>query len=149
VNLARIHQVRIVDMLSGIDRDSRNQLVFDPGAGSADIDGVAVIHHSQSSTGRPPEVDVTMQPSGDFQLAIRDPDGIGDLDPSSLRWAVNGIPLDFSVLFSFMRIPHVDAFGFRMELGATLPPEILLRIAASVQDRAGNRGGDARSRPAN
>ena len=149
VDLQAITQVRLVDVQSGIDVDSRGVLIRDAGVGSADIDAVTVIHHNGNVHGNGPLVDLQVQPDGTFTLRIEDPDGWQDLDGSSLRMALFGQSLDPAQLLSGMLVIGADADGFTLLQPLPLPPELLVRLSVSVKDVAGQRSGVSRSRPLN
>ncbi len=149
VNLRFIREVRLVDVRDGIDRDSRGVTIHDPGSGSADIDAIAVVHDTVSVGRRGPEVDVVVPADGAFELAVDDPDGVGDLDPTSVRIALFGVELPLSSILPLMTVTRLDATGFTLKLKFALPPGFALRVSASAKDRAGNRSGDSRSRPLN
>jgi hypothetical protein len=149
VDLQAIRFVRLVDVRSGIDADARRRPIFDPGGGSADIDGVTVIHHQGNRTPRGPSVDVRMPADGSLEIELADPDGLTDLDPQSLSLALWGIPVPFADLLPLLRVTQLSATSVTLKLAGTLPPGFLLRVGVSLKDRAGNRSGDARSRAVN
>lgn len=146
VDLAAITQVRLVDVVSGVDRDAQGTPIFDTGGGSADLDGVTVVQHTAAQDPRGPRVDLTIPANGDFTLTIADPDGIADLDVTSLGLALWGVVVDPATLFQIGTVTHVSPTSFTLRLGAALPPSIPLRMAVSVKDRAGNRSGASRTR---
>ncbi|MEZ6037783.1 MAG: hypothetical protein R3F29_09910 [Planctomycetota bacterium] len=147
VQLNAISQVRLVDVLSGASTDSTGTAIFDPGTGSADIDAVTAIHQQGFVPVGNPSVALDVQPDGTMTLRIEDPDGWQDLDPQSLRAALFGLPVDaFGLLQSFF-VQSVDATGFTLVQPFPLPPELLFTISLSLKDAAGNRSGQARTRP--
>ena len=146
--LHAITQVRIVDVISGVDRDSRGVLIFDPGAGSADIDGVTVIHHAGNQSASAPFVELVIPPDGNLQLTIGDPDGILDLDVFALRISLWGTPLPNAFdLLAVLPIQSVTATKVTWTLGGALPPGFLLRMGVAARDLAGHRSGALRVRP--
>lgn len=149
VQLAAIAQVRLVDVVSGQSVDTRGRTILDPSSGSADVDAVTVIHHSANVGGRGPEVLLDIPADGNFSLTISDPDGIGDLDPGSLRMSLYGQPIDAAPILSIMTLRHLAATSFTLELGGPLPPGWLLQLGVSIKDRAGARSGQLRQRPIN
>jgi len=149
VALNAITQVRLVDVRDGIDKDSRGVTIFDPGLGSADIDGISVIHHTGNIDPTGPTVDVVIPKDGAFEISVDDPDGWQDLDPATLHAALWGNPLLFADLLPLMTVTRFNATGFTLKLAGALPQGLLLRVSVSVKDRAGNRSGDTRSRPIN
>lgn len=147
VDLQAIAEVRIVDAQSGVDRDSRGVLVRDPGAGSADIDAVTVIHHQGNAVPNGPRVSLDVRADGTFTLRLEDPDGWQDLDPASLRWSLWGQRLPFPALLSIVQVQQWDANGLTLVQPFPLPPGFAARVSVSVKDRAGHRSGQSRSRP--
>lgn len=149
VNLGAIRFVRLVDVRSGVDQDSRGGLVRDPGAGSADPDGVSVIHHQGNLDPRGPLAHVFMPQSGQFSFTVEDPDGLADLEPASFRVAVSGIEVPVAALLPALQVTRLDATGLTLQLTSTLLPAFLVRLSVSIRDRGGNRAGNARSRAIN
>ncbi len=149
VDLGAITALRLVDVRSGIDADARGRLIFDPGAGSADVDGVTVVHHQGNASPNPPIVDVVVPVDGSAEITLSDPDGLLDLDPASLRASIYGIPVPFAAILPIFTVVSATPTSVQLKLIGTLPPVFPLRLAVSVKDLAGNRSGDARSRPLN
>ncbi len=108
VDLGAIHFVRIVDVVAGVDADSTGQLIYDNGGlGSADIDAVAVLHHTGNVNAAGPAVSVSYDPAGRLRVILSDPDGLGDLDPLSFRATFNLAPVtnaDFAVFFPYVAV---------------------------------------------
>ena len=148
VKLNQITQVRLVDLVSGVDRDSRNVLIFDPSTGSADVDGVTVLNHAGNQTAGTPLAALRIPADGNFELVIGDPDGIQDLDPASLGISVWGTPLanPFDLLAA-LPLANVTPTAITWKLGSALPPGFLLRLSVSVSDHSGHRSGATRVRP--
>lgn len=146
VDLRAIALVRLVDVRSGVDVDSRGTPIRDAESGSADIDGVTVLHFAGQFDPQAPQVTVQMRPDGTFDLEIHDADGLGDIDWASLHLAVFGQPIDPTPLLSAMiwSVPSPDRVVFAWPL--PLPPELRLQIALSVRDRAGRLGADVGTR---
>ena len=149
VDLTAITQLRLVDVRDGVDTDSRGVVIRDPGGGSSDPDGVAVIHHTGNLSPNGPNVDVVVPASGQFSFTIEDPDGLGDLDPASLRMALWGIELPIASLLPALQATRFDATGFTLQLIAPLPNGFPIRVSVSAKDLAGHRAGDTRTRPLN
>lgn len=147
LDLNAVTQVRLVDVVDGVSRDTRGVVIRDAGTGSADIDAVTAIHHSHESRARGPSVSLRIPVSGDFELTIADPDGLADLDPASWRVALWGRRIDPADLLAVSRVTKVSATSFTLRLGGTLPGGFLLQMAVSIKDRAGHRSGASRSRP--
>jgi hypothetical protein len=147
VNLAAITRVRLVDVQSGVSLDSLGTPIFDPGAGSADVDAVTVIHQQGLVAAGAPRVQLAIQVDGTMTLRIEDPDGWQDLAPASLRAAVFGLPVDFAGLIGGFQLQSQDALGFTLVQPVPLPPELLFTLSVSLKDTAGNRSGQSRARP--
>ena len=146
VNLHAIAQVRLVDVVSSVSQDSRGHVILDPSSGSADVDGVTLIHDAGSVSVNGPEVTLTIPADGNLTLTMQDPDGIGDLDPATLRMSLYGQQVDPAPLFAVMTLQHVHAHGFTLVLGGPLPPGLPVHMAVSIKDRAGHRSGAMRQR---
>ncbi len=149
VNLRAITQVRLVDVVSTQSLDGRGRAILDPSSGSADVDGVTLIHHAGNVSAHGPEVSLHIPADGNLSLSISDPDGLGDLDPASLRMALYGQAVDPAPIFAVMTLQQVTAHGFTLVLGGPLPPGLPVHMAVSVKDHAGNRSGAMRQRPLN
>jgi hypothetical protein len=149
VQLQAIAQVRLVDVVAGQSLDARGRVILDPSSGSADVDAVTVIHHNTNVGGRGPEVALDIPADGRFLLTISDPDGIGDLDPASLRMSLYGESIDPAPILALMLVRRVAPTSFTLELGGPLPPALLLQLGVSIKDRAGARSGQLRQRPVN
>ena len=148
VDLLAITHVRLVDVVSGVSLDDNGTAIFDPGAGSADVDHVTVIHEQGAVPTGNPRVDLSVQADGTMTLRIEDPDGWADLDPASLRAALFGIPVDVGGLLAGFSLQSADATGFTLVQPFPLPTAMLFSIAISVKDLQGNRSGESRARPA-
>lgn len=147
VDLGFITQVRLVDVESGVAQDSLGMPIFDPSAGSADVDCVTAIHQSGTVTGRGPTVELDVRPDGTATLRFHDPDGWQDLDPASLRAALFGIPVDATAFLASLQLGNVTAYGFELVQTVPLPPGLRFTAAFSLKDRAGLRSGASRVRP--
>jgi hypothetical protein len=147
VNLAAITQVRLVDAVAGVDRDSRGVVIEDPSTGSADIDGITVIHHVASVTASHPRVELVIPADGNLDLRISDPDGLSDLDPAALRASLYGIQVNAIDLLGALVVTQVTPVGITFRLGGPLPVGLPLRASFSVKDRAAQRSGATAVRP--
>jgi hypothetical protein len=148
VQLNAITQVRFVDAVDGVDLDARGVVVQDPGSpGSADVDGITVIHHTGSVTASHPTVDVGITASGVVTVTLSDPDGLADLDPTSLRASLYGIQVDAIGLLAAFVPTQVTPTSLTFALGGVLPPWLSLRMSISVKDRSGQRSGATAVRP--
>ncbi|MFT5731434.1 MAG: hypothetical protein ACJA2W_000521 [Planctomycetota bacterium] len=97
VDLAAIHFVRIVDVIGGTINDSTGTPIWDSGGDSgADIDAVAVIHHLGNTGPAGPTADLYLDAQGFCHFVLGDPDGISDLDLSTLSLSLDLQPLSFS-----------------------------------------------------
>jgi hypothetical protein len=147
VDLGNITQVRLVDVVSGQSLDGQGAPIFDPGGGSADVDCVTAIHQLGAVSPHGPRVAITVATDGTLVLRIEDPDGWQDLDVTSLRAAVFGIPVDAGGLLASLQLQQVDALGFTLVQPVPLPVHRLFTFSFSLQDHAGHRSGAARTRP--
>jgi hypothetical protein len=148
VDLTAITAVRLVDVVSGTSLDSRGATLFDTGGtGSADIDHVTAIHQHGWLAANGPTVRLAIQVDGTVSLRIEDPDGWTDLDPTTLRAALFGIPIDAGALLGSLQVQSADAQGFTLVQPVALPTSLLFSVAFSLKDRAGNRSGLTRVRP--
>ena len=146
VKLAAIRFVRLVDVVAGKDKDSRGRVIQDPAAGSADVDAVAVIHHTQNLSSKGPRVDLSLTKAGALTLTFSDPDGLQDLDVLSLRMALDCRELNPALVVPFMTVQAASRTSLRLGLTG-LPPGWGFRFAVSIRDKAGHRSGASRVRP--
>jgi hypothetical protein len=147
VRLDRIAQVRLVDAVDSVDRDSSGARIHDPGNGSADVDAVTILHATGRVDPRGPRVELAIPASGDFRVTIEDPDGLGDLDPASFRAAFWGLRVPGLDLLGWMQLVELTPTRCTLQLGTALPGGLPLHVAVAIRDRAGNRSGAARTRP--
>jgi hypothetical protein len=145
VDLRAIHEIRLVDVRSGVDVDDRGVIIFDAGAGSADIDAVTIIHHAGSQSAGTPEVELSIPADGRFRITIRDPNGLVDL--ASIRTSLFGLPVPPADLLGGLTIVQVNATSATFELGVPVPPGVRFQCGVSVFDHAGNISGARRARP--
>jgi hypothetical protein len=125
VDLAAIRFVRLADV-SG-----------------ADIDAVAVIQHQENQAADGPTCDLWRDANDFLHLRVADPDGLADLDLSTLRVSVNLVQLKPARLLEFMA--PVTKTDTELELVTKAPlsavgPQAVL--AVSVSDQAGHFSGD-------
>ena len=149
VDLHAITQVRLIDVVDGVDRDSRGRTIHDPGAGSADVDAVTVIHHAGNVAPGGPRVEVQVPSHGNYTVTLSDPDGLGDLDVASWKWSLYGIPLSPVILLQLSSVVSSTQNSLTLRLGFPLPPGFPWVMACSIKDRAGNRSGARRARALN
>lgn len=146
VKLGAIQFVRLVDVIGGKDMDSRGKVIQDPTAGSADVDAVAVIHHTQNQGNRGPRVDLTLSKAGSLTLTFADPDGLHDLDVQSLKMALDCREFSPTLLLPFLQVQAASSTSLRLGLSG-LPPGWGFRLAVSIRDKAGHPSGVSRTRP--
>ncbi len=139
-----ITQVRLVDVRSGLDVDSQGTPIRDPGNGSADIDGVTVVHTAAGLDPNGPSVSIDIPPSGQFVVTIEDPDGWATLDPGTLGVSFWGVPVDPASLFSITVPVQITTTSLTLALPAPLPPLPLpLQMAVALRDGGGAISGAA------
>ncbi len=146
VDLRKITQVRLVDVVAGTSKDSAGRTIQDPTAGSADINAVAALHHTGNAKGVGPRISLDLPPSGNLTLGISDPGGLTDLDPNSLRVALDGVEFPPIILIQMMTVTKISATSVTLNLGGNLPAGWLLHLSVSVRDKAGYRSGQTRVR---
>ena len=146
VDLARITQVRLVDVVAGISKDSAGHTIQDPTAGSADINAIAVVHHLGTVYGTGPTVAVDIPTAGDFSISLSDPAGLSNLDPASLRVSLDGVEIPFMLLLPMMSVTQAHTTSVTLKLGGALPPGFLFQLAVSARNNAGFRSGQSRTR---
>ena len=147
VDLAAITQVRLVDVVSGQALDSTGVPILDPGAGSADVDAVTVIHPAGTPLASHPSVALAIQVDGTITLRVEHPGGWQQLDPTSVRAALFGIPVDAAGLLAAFTVTAVDATGFTFVQPQPLPAGLPFTLSVSLRDLQGNRSGQQRTRP--
>lgn len=148
VDLANVHYVRIVDMVSGVDVDSFGVMIQDNGGASgADIDAVAVIQHVGNQVPTGPSVDLFQDAQGYLHCVLSDPNGRQDLDPASLRMSLDLVELPFFHLRRFFRPQSVTPNELHLVSLVPVPgaPSTMIPkgvLAVSVRDFAGDFAGD-------
>jgi len=142
VDVSAIHFVRIVDVVAGVDRDSTGRVIEDNGGTSgADIDAIAVIQHVGNQDPLGPDVDLFQDALGFLHLVIGDPNGVGDLDPSSMRMSIGLVELPFFNLRRLFEVQSATANEVHLVSrvpvpgAATAVPHNVLAIA--VRDLSG------------
>ncbi len=146
VKLAAITQIRLVDVVAGTSKDSSGRVVWDPTSGSADVEAIAVIHHLGNLSGNAPSVSLTIPKDGRLTLVVSDPNGLGDLNPLSLRMALDGQQFPPSLLLPALTVTKLSKTGITLRLGTALPAGWPFRLAVSVKDKVGHRSGAVRTR---
>ncbi|HKE00408.1 MAG TPA: hypothetical protein VKE69_05315 [Planctomycetota bacterium] len=141
VDLQAISFVRLVDVNAGVDLDSHGNPI--PGGASADIDAVAVLHHTAEADGGP-VCDLSVDAQGFIHWRLGDPDGLLDLDFATLASSLQTTPFDAFTLLSFFQLVSFDGSvaeavsTFTTSSGIPVP----MLLAVSVRDHAGNLAGD-------
>ena len=146
VDLARISQVRMVDVIAGVSRDSSGNIIQDPTAGSADINAVAVIHHTGNVQGNGPAVALKIPKNGNFSIQLHDPAGLTNLDPASLRTSLDGLEIPVIILLQMMSVTQLHTTSITLQFGSALPPGMLFQLAVSVRNKTGYLSGQNRTR---
>jgi hypothetical protein len=141
VLLPVIRYVRLVDVVSGVDRDSSGALVFAV-AGSADVDSVTVVQHLGNVAPRGPRVFFEVAPGSRLALRIEDPDGISDLDPATLHASLIGLTLPFDAMLTILPLISADSQGFTLTANWPLPSGFPFTLAASARARGGDFSAD-------
>jgi len=148
LDLMAITHVRLVDVVGGQSLDSRLAPIFDAGTGSADVDAVTVIHQQGLVDPNGPNVAITIAVDGTIVVRLEDPDGWQDLDYTTLRSALFGLPFDVGGMIStFFQVQSADATGFTLVQPFPLPSDLLFSISFSVKDLQGHRSGAQKARP--
>lgn len=145
VDLANIRFVRLVDVPEGTVADVHGNLIYDNGGatGSADIDAVAVLHAQGSVAPDGPVCDLFVDANGLLHWRLGDPDGISDLDASSLHASVNLAPVPAALLFQAFAVVSFDGNVAELVTGPVTGQGLLAAFAVSVRDHSsGQRSGD-------
>ncbi len=136
VDLTQIHFVRLVDLLSGQEVDSRGTVIWDSGgASSADMDAVAVIQHTGNQAPGTPEVDFFFDAAGYLHLVLADADGLSDVFAhGTVSASVNFHPVPFGRLRQIFNVRSLTATELhlvsRFSIHGT-PPQLLLAVSAT------------------
>lgn len=147
VNLAAITQVRLVDVVGGQSLDAAGAPIFDPGAGSADIDAITVVHQLGAIGATHPVVELSIQTDGTMVLRLAHTGGWQQLDFPTLRAALFGSPVDAAGLLSVFSVTAIDANGFTLAQPVPLPAGLAFTLSVSLQDQQGQHAGQQRTRP--
>ena len=147
VDLTAIHEIRLVDVRSGLDLDSDGMPIRDAGLGSADIDAVTVLHPAPPAPPAPsaPTVALTIPSDGRFALEIHDPDGLDDL--VTVSTSLLGLPQPASEIFGSLVPTVFDPTRVRLELPTPVPAGVWFQLGVFVVDRAGGASGARCARP--
>jgi hypothetical protein len=140
VDLAAIHFVRLVDVQNGVGLDSFGNVIWDNAgaAGSADIDAVAVLNTAASITSSQPRVQVFIDAAGFLNVDVSDPDGLADIDLSTLHASFNLVPTGIARLQGLL--PDVTTTPTSLHLRSALPftgPRRRGVLSVSTRDLAG------------
>lgn len=146
VDLSQISQLRLVDVVAGVSTDSAGRAIQDPTAGSADINAIAVIHHTGNVHGTGPTITLDIPNSGNFHLTISHPAGLTNLNASSLRVSLDELEFPAMLLLQMMTVTQISNSQVSLQLGASLPASMMFHLAVAVQDNAGRRSGQTRTR---
>lgn len=146
VDLLRIIQLRLLDVIAGVSKDSAGNTIQDPTSGSADINAIAIIHHTGNVRGTGPRVTLDIPKNGNFTIRLSNPGGLTNLDPASLRVSLDGIEIPAILLLQMMSVTQIDSTSISLQLGGNLPSNLLFHLAVSVRNKAGYRSGHTRVR---
>lgn len=142
VDLQAIRFVRLVDVVAGVDLDSHGNPIA--GGASADVDAVAVLHHTTEAANGP-VCDLWIDAGGFLHWRLGDPDGLFDLDLATLSTSLNLQAVSAIDLLSLFQLASFDGFVAEAVTPFTIPASgafLPLLLGASVRDSAGNRCGD-------
>ena len=144
VNLMRIRYIKIIDVISGKDKDSRGRIIYDPGNG-ADIDAVAVINYRGKINQGMPGASIIYYKNSIYTI-LWDPNGIFDLDFSRFRFSFDSFNLDPFVFFKLFKIKSItkNSILFCMD---NLAPNLVFTMGISIKDKKGFLSGIRRSIP--
>ncbi len=113
VDLDAINQIRLVDLVAGEEVDFRLVTIWDSGGveSSADIDSIAVIHHTGNQNGSAPTVDLYRDDLDYVFLEISDPDGFLDVPQALIEVSVNLERIPFTRLRDFFVLVSANPNG--------------------------------------
>jgi hypothetical protein len=147
VDLSAIRLVRLVDVEEGLVLDSEGTPIWDNGGpgSSADIDAVAVLQHAGGvSPATQPLADLFLDDLGFLHVVLGDPQGLFDLDFSTLRVSFSLVQVPFTVLFS-AAFAFVSFDGSTLHLVSSVPiggTGLQSVMGISVRDLGGELSGD-------
>lgn len=145
VDLTAIHFVRLVDVPEGTVADADGNLIWDNGGpfSGADMDAVAVIQHQGNQLAGAPTVDLFLDAAGFAHCVLADPDGLGDLDWSTLSMSVNLAPAPFQRLRDFFTLLSSSPTELHLVSPNPVPGSAIRAVlAVSVRDLGGAFSGD-------
>jgi hypothetical protein len=145
VDLGAIHYVRVLDVPEGLYKDSFGNVIWDHGGpiGSADVDAVSVINHAGNVTAHQPIADFRVDPSGYVELRLADPDGIADLDLSTLRASIDLQPSSFGAIRPLFRLVQRTPQGVLLRSVTPLVGSGVFQVLGiSIRDHSGQFSGD-------
>jgi len=145
LDLQAVQFVRFVDVVEGVASDSYGNVIYDNGGatGSADLDAVAVINHPATVTSGQPVCDLSIDATGHLVLRLGDPNGISDLDFSTLRASFNLIEFSFfSVLPAFVPTGFDGNIYEFTTVGPVMGAGLTGAFAMSVSDHVGGFSAD-------
>lgn len=147
VDLAAIHFVRLVDDVAGTNTDERGITIWDSGGdSSADVDAVSVIQHAADQDPNGPTVDLWRDDQDLAHLLIEDPDGLSDLDFSTLQVSLNLTPVSISRLRDYFVAQSSSATSLHLVSPKPLTwTGFQAVLAVSVRDKAGSFSADQMS----
>ncbi|MEM9382003.1 MAG: hypothetical protein AAGB93_18755 [Planctomycetota bacterium] len=111
VDLGAIHFVKLVDLDAGTVNDSTGVPIWDNGGATSgcDLDAVAVIQHTGNAAPSGPTADLFLDAQGFAHCVLSDPDGVGDLDLTTLSLSLDLQVLDFSQIRRAFRLGSATA----------------------------------------
>lgn len=145
LDLAAVRYVRFVDVAHNSGLDAFGNTIFDnSGAtGTADVDAVAVIHHTGNTTATQPIVDLYLDAQGHLVLRLEDPDGFADLDQTQLRVSYNLIPVGITRLRGLLPQQTTTPNGWLLRSAAPIVGSGRFGVlAVSAKDFAQGAGAD-------
>ena len=142
--LGAIHFVKIVDLDAGTVNDATGVPIWDNGGASGtDIDAVAVIQHTGNVAPSGPTADLFIDAQGFAHCVLSDPDGVSDLDLTTLSLSLDLQVLDFSQIRRAFELgsataTSIDLVSMQPIAGWTVENV----LAVSVRDLTGQFSGD-------
>jgi hypothetical protein len=146
VDLNFIRFVKLIDMVAGVDVDSKGQVIWDcgfPAFSNADVDAVCAVNNTLNGTAGRPQVEFELDDStGLLTLVISDFNGLYQVK-NGLAASINGVIIPFSALLPFFIIVQIDSEQVTLLTGPVPSDLDRILVKVSATDGTGQVGGDA------
>jgi hypothetical protein len=142
VKLSAIRYVRLVDVVDG-DLDANDDPIWDNSgiSGSADVDAVTALNHTENQDPKRPSVDLSVDEAGRLHVVFEDAQGLGDI--VSVDATASLMPIDLDAFLSQFAVADLSQTRTHLvTLYAVTSSGVRTDLTVSVRDAKGRVSAD-------